>query len=48
MAGLAQVLLIGFVSGVVIVGLGKMAYQLKRIGSPPPRPRQPWEYGGPT
>jgi len=48
MAGLAKVLMIGFGVAVVGVGLSKMACELKRLGSRPPRPRQPWEYGGPT
>ena len=43
MAALAEVLVIACASALVIAGLGKMFYQLKRHASQPLRPRQPWE-----
>jgi hypothetical protein len=45
---IGTVLVVGVAGGVVFYGVSKMVRQLRAHASKPLRPRQPWEYGGPS
>jgi hypothetical protein len=44
MSRLMTVALVGGLAAMILGGLGKMLYELKKLASQPPRQRQPWEY----
>ena len=48
MGELGTLLVIAGLGAAILVGVVKTFRQLKSLADRPARPRQPWEYGGPS